>query len=111
MIHSITNEPAGGEVPAPKFSPGQFVATPGALEKVQPEEMKAALARHLHGDWGEVCKDDRRENDISLERGFRLHSVYRTAAGVKFWIITEHDRSVTNVEIHISHVMLSLQKC
>jgi hypothetical protein len=25
--------------------------------------------------------------------------------------ITEADRSATNVELHISHVMLSLQKC
>ncbi|MCE9608835.1 MAG: hypothetical protein K8R23_01275 [Chthoniobacter sp.] len=97
MIHSATDEPAQGEVLAPKFSPGQLVATPGALEKVQPEEMQAALARHLRGDWGEIGKDDRRENDLSLEKGFRLVSVYRTAAGLKFWIITEHDRSVTTI--------------
>ena len=97
MIHLITNEPTGGEVPAPKFHSGQLVATPGALEKVQPEEMQAALARHLRGDWGEVDKDDRRENNLSLEKGFRLLSVYRTATGLKFWIITEHDRSVTTI--------------
>jgi hypothetical protein len=97
MIHSTTDAPEGGEDHAPKFSPGQFVATPGALEKVQPEEMQTALARHLHGDWGEVDRDERRENDLSLEKGFRLLSVYRTADGLKFWIIIEHDRSVTTV--------------
>ena len=97
MIHSTTDEPANREVPAPKFSVGQLVATPGALDKVQPEEMQAALARHLRGDWGELDKDDRRENDLSLEKGFRLVSVYRTAAGLRFYIITEHDRSVTTI--------------
>ncbi len=30
--------------------------------------------------------------------------------GENFWIITEADRSVTNVELHISNFMLSLQK-
>ena len=55
------------------------------------------IARHLRGDWGELDKDDRRENDLSLEKGFRLVSVYRTAAGLRFYIITEHDRSVTTI--------------
>jgi len=31
--------------------------------------------------------------------------------GIKFWIITEADRRSTNVELHISGIMLSLQKC
>ena len=97
MIHSITDEAVSGQVPAPRFSSGQFVATPGALEKVPPEEMQVALARHLRGDWGEVDEDDRRENDLSLEKGFRLVSVYRTATGLRFYIITEHDRSVTTI--------------
>lgn len=96
MIHS-TDEPAGGEVLEPKFPIGQLVATPGALDQVQPEEMQTAIARHQRGDWGEVDKDDRRENDISLERGFRLLSVYYTRDRVKFWIITEHDHSVTTI--------------
>lgn len=85
------------EYKEPKFSPGQIVATPGAVERVPPLETRTALSRHLRGDWGEVCKDDRRENDISLERGFRLLSVYRTADGIRFYIITEHDRSVTTI--------------
>ena len=97
MIHSTTDEPAGGEVIEPRFPIGQLVATPGALDTVPPEDMQIALARHQRGDWGEVDKDDRRENDLSLEKGFRLLSAYRTRDGVKFWIITEHDRSVTTI--------------
>jgi len=34
---------------------------------------------------------------LSLEKGFRLLSVYHAANGVKFWIITEADRSATTV--------------
>jgi hypothetical protein len=32
-----------------------------------------------------------------LQEGTRLFSVYRSIAGVKFWIITEADRSATTV--------------
>jgi hypothetical protein len=32
-----------------------------------------------------------------LAEGDRLLSVFRTKAGVKFYIITEHDRSATTV--------------
>ena len=55
------------------------------------------LARHLAGDWGNVDEDDRKENEFSLEHGFRLLSSYATPRGTKFWIITEHDRSVTTI--------------
>lgn len=85
------------DIPQVKFQLGQIVATPNALESVSPKEMDIALARHLQGDWGEVCEEDRKENELSLEKGFRLLSVYRTAIGIKFWIITEADRSVTTV--------------
>jgi hypothetical protein len=44
-----------------------------------------------------VSDEDRQENELSLKEGFRLLSVYHTAAGVKFWIITEADRSTTTV--------------
>ena len=56
-----------------------------------------AAAHHLAGDWGEVDEDDRAENDLSLREGFRLLSAYRTKHGVKFWVITEADRSATTV--------------
>ncbi len=53
--------------------------------------------RHHSGDWGDVCEEDQQENERSLHAGSRLLSVFRTKAGVKFYIITEHDRSVTTV--------------
>ncbi len=40
---------------------------------------------------------DAQANDEALTTDGRLFSVYRTAAGVKFWVITEADRTVTTV--------------
>ena len=48
-------------------------------------------------DWGELSEDDVRENELSLQQGFRLLSNYRTAKGQQLWIITEADRSATTV--------------
>ena len=53
------------------------------------------LQRHLAGDWGELDENDVRENEVSLQRGWRILSCYRLSTGVKFWVITEADRSVT----------------
>jgi hypothetical protein len=44
-----------------------------------------------------VDKDDWKENDLSLEKGYRLVSVYHAKNGAKFYIITEADRDITTV--------------
>jgi hypothetical protein len=82
---------------ARRFSLGRAVATPGALELLTQEEVTNALARHASGDWGDVCPEDREENELSLREGYRLMSVYHTADRKSFWVITEADRSVTTV--------------
>lgn len=79
------------------FKLGQVVITASAREVLTNKDVLAALRRHASGDWGEVDEDDRKENELSLRRGFRLLSVYRSASGRKFWIITEADRSATTV--------------
>jgi hypothetical protein len=81
------------------FSLGQLVATPGALTALQnsgqlPLEF---LRRHVQGDWGELCEEDKEENALSLERGFRLLSRYSTSAGEALYVITEADRSMTTL--------------
>ena len=83
----------------PAFEPGQIVATPGALAALkkagqQPGEF---LTRHINRDWGDLDEEDRKENEYSLEHGFRLLSAYKTNAGDRLWIITEADRSVTTL--------------
>ena len=59
--------------------------------------MMQALRRHARGDWGDLDDEDRKANDRALQEGSRLFSAYKTKAGVKFWIITEADRSATTV--------------
>jgi len=81
----------------PKFSPGPVFITPGVRERVPVKEAAAAFLRHIQGDWGEVCEEDREENELSLREGFRLVSVYCSDAGERFWIITEADRSATTL--------------
>ena len=81
----------------PKFTPGQIVATQGALTELKQGEITKALSRHLRGDWGEVDDEDREANEFALADGERLFSVYTTRDGICFWIITEADRSATTV--------------
>lgn len=89
------NLPIAESARSERFPLGRVVATPGAIAAVPPEEMQSALRRHHAGDWGELCKEDRNENERSLCDGCRLMSVYHTKAGVKFYIITEGDRRAT----------------
>ena len=79
------------------FPHGRIVSTRGALEKVPEVEMALALSRHLQGDWGDVCAEDKQSNNCALLHGGRLFSAYHTTEKVKFWIITEADRSATTV--------------
>jgi len=83
----------------PLFDLGQLVATPGALAALEKTGQNAMefLSRHVSGDWGELPKEDKDENRMSLEKGFRLLSSYRTTAGDKLWVITEADRSITTL--------------
>ena len=79
------------------FHLGKVVATPGVLKAVPNSVIYAALGRHLRGDWGDVCPEDKAANDSALRDGERLLSVYHTKDEVEFYIITEWDRSVTTV--------------
>jgi len=83
----------------PRFPLGQAVATPGALEALcqagqSPTEF---LGRHVIGDWGDVCDEDKQSNEDALLDGSRLLSAYCTVSGVKIWVITEADRSATTI--------------
>ena len=76
-----------------------MVATHGALAALQEssEEPNRYLRRHNGGDWGELDEHDRRENETSLQHGFRILSSYKLRTGVTIWIITEADRSSTTI--------------
>jgi invasion protein IalB len=83
----------------PRFPLGQVVATPGALAALQAAGLLpfALLYRHQAGDWGDLCEEDKAENELSVAQGFRILSAYTLTTGIKIWLITESDRSVTTV--------------
>lgn len=80
-----------------RFALGQVVATPGALDAMQEAGVAPVtlLRRHSSGDWGDLCQEDKDENELSIREGFRILSAYELSTKVKVWLITEADRSVT----------------
>ncbi|MBA2503074.1 MAG: hypothetical protein H0V27_09365 [Pyrinomonadaceae bacterium] len=80
-----------------RFPLGQIVTTPGALDAIEearqtPQEF---ISRHARLEQGELSAEDYRENLFSVDKPLRIFSAYKTARGVKLWIITEADRSST----------------
>ena len=83
--------------PIAKFRVGIIYQTANARAEVPFDDIVLGIRRHQACDWGDVDADDRQRNDCALKKGTRLVSVYRSSAGVKFYIITEADRSLTTV--------------
>ena len=85
-------------MPKVLFDMGQIVVTPGAsygLHLIERHPVQL-LARHATGDWGRLPEQDIEENERSLKHGYRLFSAY-DVEDARFYVITEHDRSVTTV--------------
>jgi len=83
----------------PLFALGHLVATHIALQAFAESGDNPAhfIARHQCGDWGDLDEHDKRENNLSVKRGFRILSSYRLKNNTKVWIITEADRSSTTI--------------
>ena len=84
-------------VPIALFRLGRMVATRNALARLTQADILDAIKRHQAGDWGELDEHDRQANDRALKDGTRLLSVYHCANGIRFWVITEADRSATTL--------------
>jgi hypothetical protein len=90
-------------VPRRLFDRGRIVATPGAMAACKPDYLHECLGRHLGGDWGCVCAEDRKSNFDALFSGGRILSSYpidpaqpcKGFGDNTLWIITEGDRSAT----------------
>ena len=82
---------------------GHVVITQGALNDLPADEVQESLLRHAEGDWGDVCEEDLEQNNEALEHGATLRSRYRTKNGIRFWIITEWDRSVTTILLPLEY--------
>ena len=84
------------------FKMGELYLTIGVNNRISEEvrfEMFVirSLKRHVSGDWGDLGQGDKKENELSLEKGFRLLSSYKYKDGTKIWVTTEADRSATTV--------------
>lgn len=98
----MSETPAGADN---RFRSGKIVMTHGALKALVRADANATelLTRHLTGDWGELSDDDARSNEAAIEHEGkpdlqeRVLSAYTLTSGVKLWIITEWDRSVTTL--------------
>ena len=83
--------------PQARFLFGRIMATPNARDQIPNDEILIALSRHVRGDWGTLDPESQEANENALKQGGRLFSVYRSTRNIKFWIITECDRSATTV--------------
>jgi hypothetical protein len=84
----------------PIFPLGQVVATPGALSLLEDNGLNPSdyLTRHITGDFGDLCAEDKQANQEALVDGTRIFSSYFiNDQKDKLWIITEADRSVTTL--------------
>jgi hypothetical protein len=82
-----------------RFELGKLVATPGALEALEDSGQSPSefIARHARGDWGDLCEEDIQENNFSVDKHLRILSAYNSKKGVRLYVITESDRSVTTI--------------
>lgn len=81
----------------PSFPLGRTVITACARDQLHPDDVYTCLRRHALGDWGECGPEDWAANEEALKAGSRLFSAYQDRNGIKFWIITEADRSSTTI--------------
>lgn len=81
------------------FSLGQVVATPGAIELLEQQNVTpiVLLEKHSTGNWGSLCEEDKHANEVALKTDQRILSSYDVGMAGKVWIITEWDRSVTTI--------------
>ncbi len=84
-----------------RFTTGRLLWTRGVNERVAEDIHFAkfvteSLRRHIAGDWGDLCEEDKQMNDDAIEGGDRIFSSYKINDD-KIWIITEHNRSATTL--------------
>ena len=89
-------------VDEPKFTFGKVVATSGVNNLCDSDTkfqdfVAKAFSRHCNGDWGDLCEEDKNENESALRNGERLFSKYNYNGDTSIYIITEWDRSVTTI--------------
>ena len=57
----------------PRFELGVVLVTPAGLAALEAAQIPEVLllARHVHGDWGELSEEDRLQNELAVLLGLR----------------------------------------
>ena len=94
-----TRQKTVGIAKRPLFPLGHVCATPAAMDLMEQLSLSPLefIVRHVFGDWGQVCQDDREANQAALQNGTRLLSAYELPGAQRLWVLTEADRSVTTL--------------
>ena len=70
----------------------------GSSDKQFAQFVKKSLGRYFLQDWGEMCEEDKKANNWSLNHDERILASYSDKENdYKIWIITEADRSITTI--------------
>lgn len=80
-----------------RFRPGTVYATRAVSEMLSRKRLFHLLQRHIHGDWGDTCNNDRAANEQAIGSGDRILSWYQVSGKIRILIITEADRSATTI--------------
>ena len=83
------------------FKLGKLVMTRGVHSKIKEDvdfavDVLDAFERYQRCDWGDLCDEDKAENEQALKDGERIFALYNIGND-KIYIITEHDRSATTI--------------
>jgi len=81
-----------------RFPLGKVVATRGALFELEKASVNPLelIGRHVQLDPGSLDADDQAANERALNEGLRIFSAFEYS-GVRYWVITEADRSATTL--------------
>jgi hypothetical protein len=83
------------------FQLGRVVVTRGVAELVPETRLLDCLQLHMQGQWGCLCDEDQRLNDLATHAGERLLSCYPIdpsepcEGSNRLYLITEWNRSVS----------------
>jgi hypothetical protein len=80
------------------FDTGFVLRTPGAFLALLEADVSETwlIERHQSGDFGNLCEEDRVQNERAVEEGGRIFSSYLLRSET-VWVITEADRTVTTL--------------
>ncbi len=80
-----------------RFRPGTVYVTRAVSEMFSRQRLLQLLQRHIRGDWGDTCQNDRAANEQAIGSGDRILSWYQVSGKIRILIITEADRSATTI--------------